>query len=281
MFTDNDTAQSCYHNGTSSSKLLFNLVVRLKKLELNYGLRLHLIHVSGTRMIEQGTDGISRGNMMEGVLTGRQMLAYVPIHLSAVDRDPNLLNWIRGWCGENDLAPLEPQDWLWKGQGLDSVMEFNVDGMAFPTRSRQRVFLWAPPPCIADIALEYLRESIHKRHDAIHIFIVPKLMTYVWRKILLKTCDLSFYLDAGHDCWKSEMHESIMCGIYLPLLHCYPWTLRRSGSVLEMERLLSKLPKSEAGTKGTLLRKFLLLTRRFPSMPERMVRKLLSEKRLR
>jgi hypothetical protein len=59
LFTDNSTAESAFHNGTSSSPTLFGLVVQLKKLQLIYGLRIHLIHVAGTRMIAQGTDGIS------------------------------------------------------------------------------------------------------------------------------------------------------------------------------------------------------------------------------
>ena len=268
FFTDNDAAQNCYHNGTSSSKLLFDLIVRLKKLELNFGLRLHIIHVSGKRMINQGTDGVSRGNMMEGVLTGRKMLTYIPIHLSAIERSNKLLTWVRTWCGNESLTPLSPTDWLWRGQGLGKSVWTNCDGLQFPVRSKEKVFLWSPPPCVADVAIEYLRESIHKRSDAVHIIIIPKLMTYAWRKTLLKMCDCSFYIDAGHDCWPECMYESLLIGVYLPLLNCFPWTLRKSGSVLELERLLSVLPCTEERSKGTLLRKFLLLTRRLQTLPE-------------
>ena len=281
LFTDNEAAQSCYHNGTSTSKLLFGLVVRLRKLELSEGLRLHIIHVSGNRMIAQGTDGVSRGNMMEGVLTGRKMLSYVPIHLAAVDRSQKLLEWVRSWCGQRNITPLSPTEWFWEGQGLGKEAWINCDGQKFPMRSKERVFLWCPPPCIADIAVEMLRESVHRRSDALHIIMIPKLMTFSWRKLLLRSCDLSFYMDPGHMCWPDEMFESVMIGIYLPLLPRYPWTFRRSGSVLEMERLLSKLPGSEERTKGTLLRQFLLFTWRLQSMPERLVRELLQKKRLR
>ena len=281
FFTDNDAAQNCYHNGTSSSKLLFDLIVRLKKLELNFGLRLHIIHVSGKRMINQGTDGVSRGNMMEGVLTGRKMLTYIPIHLSAIERSNKLLTWVRTWCGNESLTPLSPTDWLWRGQGLGKSVWTNCDGLQFPVRSKEKVFLWSPPPCVADVAIEYLRESIHKRSDAVHIIIIPKLMTYAWRKTLLKTCDFSFYIDAGHDCWSECMYESLLIGVYLPLLNCFPWTLRKSGSVLELERLLSVLPCTEERSKGTLLRKFLLLTRRLQTLPECVVRQMLRKKRLR
>jgi len=281
FFTDNDAAQNCYHNGTSSSKTLFELVVRLKKLEINFGLRLHIIHVSGSRMIEQGTDGISRGNMMEGVLSGRKMLSFVPIHLSAIERSKNLLSWVRSWIGDENIKPLSPTDWLWRGQGLGTNTWKNCDGLEFPKRSEERVFLWSPPPCIAEVAIEFLRESIHRRSDCMHIVIIPKLMSYAWRKLLLKTCDFSFYIDPGHECWPEKMHESILFGLYLPLLNCYPWTLKRSKPVLEMERLLSAMPYSQERAKSSLLRKFLLFAWRIRTLPEGVVRQMLSKKRLR
>ena len=37
-------------------------------------LRIQIIHVSGTRMIAQRTDGLSRGPMMEVIMSGEDML---------------------------------------------------------------------------------------------------------------------------------------------------------------------------------------------------------------
>jgi len=50
LFTDNAVAESAFYKGTSSNQGLFNLVLRLRQLELQYSLRLHLLHVSGRRM---------------------------------------------------------------------------------------------------------------------------------------------------------------------------------------------------------------------------------------
>jgi hypothetical protein len=44
-----------------------------------------LVHVAGTQMISQGTDGLSCGMMCEGVLAGRNMLDCIDIARSAVD----------------------------------------------------------------------------------------------------------------------------------------------------------------------------------------------------
>jgi hypothetical protein len=46
MFTDNSTAESAFSNGSSSSEKLFNLVLRLKKIEMEGDLFIHLIHVA-------------------------------------------------------------------------------------------------------------------------------------------------------------------------------------------------------------------------------------------
>jgi len=59
LFTDNSTAESCFHKGGSSSRHLHDLVLRLRKLELDARFTLFVVHVAGTRMIAQGTDGLS------------------------------------------------------------------------------------------------------------------------------------------------------------------------------------------------------------------------------
>ena len=149
--------------------------------------------------------------------------------------------------------------------------------MEFPIVGSEKLFLWALAPAIADVAIEYLRTSIHQRTQYCHLFVCPKLMTYKWRIFLLKTCDLSFYVDAGIDCWDVDMHESVLIAIYLPQLHCFPWTFRKSKSVLEVERTLRQMPSPKTRPQGLVLRKFLKFTRTIPTMPDGLVRKLLSE----
>jgi hypothetical protein len=56
---DNSTAKAAFWKGTSKSRLLFDLVLQLKELELDYDLCLHIIHVSGEKMIAVGTDSLS------------------------------------------------------------------------------------------------------------------------------------------------------------------------------------------------------------------------------
>jgi hypothetical protein len=58
MFTDNSSAENAIWKGTSHSRKLNALILRLRGLEMKTGMILHLVHVSGKRMITQGTDGL-------------------------------------------------------------------------------------------------------------------------------------------------------------------------------------------------------------------------------
>jgi hypothetical protein len=92
LFTDNSTAESCFHKGSLSSKALHDLVVRLKKIELEVEFMLFMVHVVGMRMIAQGTDGLLQGSLLEGVMIGHDMLCFIPLAQGALERQPSLVN---------------------------------------------------------------------------------------------------------------------------------------------------------------------------------------------
>jgi hypothetical protein len=80
----NSTAEAVFLQGTS--KLMFDLVLhQLKELQLEYDLHLHIVHVSGKRMIAKGTDGLSRANHGEGVMLGRDIHWFIPLHLDPIE----------------------------------------------------------------------------------------------------------------------------------------------------------------------------------------------------
>jgi hypothetical protein len=103
IFTDNTTAEAAYWKGTSKSEWLFDLVLRLRFLEINQDLIIHVIHVAGTRMQAQGTDGISRGDKSMGVMQGIPMEEFCPLHKTAFERSPDLKTWLTSAC-----EPLNP-----------------------------------------------------------------------------------------------------------------------------------------------------------------------------
>ena len=67
LCTDSSTIERAYYKDNSSSEKLYELVIHKKLLETRHCCKIYISYVSGKRMIEQGTDEISRGMMDEGV----------------------------------------------------------------------------------------------------------------------------------------------------------------------------------------------------------------------
>ena len=144
IFTDNSVAEAAFYKGNSSSKLLFDLVLRFTILQSNCKMKFHIIHVAGTRMIQQGSDGLSRGNMLEGVMKGDDILSHVPIHKSALNEQDNLEEWIRAWAPDGDNAiVLEPNDWFERGHDIAGYTK-NLDGVVVPA-VKGGTYIWSPP----------------------------------------------------------------------------------------------------------------------------------------
>ena len=267
LFTDNTVAESAFYRGTSASLKLFDLVLRLRKLEMASQFKLHLLHVPGTRMIEQGTDGLSRGNLTEGVMTGKAMRWFVPLDLSALDRVPKVIDWVRSWTQEPNLQPLEPEEWFTKGQDMVGGAK-NVEGVWIP-RFEAGTRLWVPAPAAADVAIEQLRYARHRRQNSMHIFLCPRLCTHTWRKWVFREADFVCEIPPGIiKTWKKAQHEPLILGICFPFIPNRPWKLRRHDSMVVMEREMQKLCKGDGGDTVTLLRKLLLQARRMGSVQE-------------
>ena len=94
LLTDNLVAENAFYKGSSSSEKLFNLILRLRKLELEGDIILHMVHVSRKRMIASGVDALSRGVTAKGVMKGNSLLTYFPFHLGADQRIKSLIPWI-------------------------------------------------------------------------------------------------------------------------------------------------------------------------------------------
>ena len=120
LFTDNSVAEKAFYNGTSTSKLLFDLILEARLIEAKYGCLIRLIHVSGKRMIAQGTDGLSRGNFNEGIMQGKSMMSFVPLAQSAVTRSPTLKGWTESWLEVLGVPIewMEPADWFVRAHGI-------------------------------------------------------------------------------------------------------------------------------------------------------------------
>jgi hypothetical protein len=275
MFTDNSTVESCAVKGSSSSEKLFELVVRLRCLTTEFGIKLHIFHVAGTRMIAQGTDGVSRGFLGAGVMLGESMTSFIPIHLSALERSETLKDWVLDWTNERSNAIfLSPKDWFNVAHDING-WKAGWDGFPRPVLSKGSVIVWSPPPFVADVALTELRKARIKRQLSSHIFICPRLCTSLWIRQLFKASDIVLEIPPGKSFWPSNMHEPLLIGILFPFIRCYPWQLRSTPRMFAMAREVRSMQDGTEVDLRDLLFKFWVQCHRIGHMPTDVVRRML------
>jgi hypothetical protein len=119
------------------------------------------------------------------------MLRYVPLHLTALERQPKVLVWIREWTTQPLLTPFSPEGWYREGQGFSWHAQEPVE---LPDTWRQ----WSPASAAADACLEALNDSRIKRIHINHVVIIPCLMTPNWQKLLLRMADFVFEVPIGN-----------------------------------------------------------------------------------
>lgn len=247
-------------------------MLRLRKVEMSGRLRLQLIHIAGTRMISQGTDGISRGVLTEGVMAGANMLHFVPLHKGVLERQPAALDWVRGWTDQPHLSALSPLEWFTRGHGIEAGAK-NADGVWMPRESSEVWKLWVPAPAAAEVAVEELNTSRHKRTHINHVFIAPHLMTYAWRKRLQKLSDIVFEVPAGaRPFWPKSEHEPLIVGLTLRFSHSRPWQVKQSDRILGMDRELRAMWKDPGHDDRDFLRQLCSLPRVLDTVPDEVVR---------
>lgn len=278
LFTDNSTAEAAYFRGSSKSKLLFDLVLRLRKLEMYQKCKFHLVHVSGKRMIAQGSDGLSRGDFTEGVMRGDAMTSFIPLNETALERSPDLRRWVESWTCGDDLEWLNPEEWFTRGHNLVEVgeegPERNVDGMAIPTYKSGK-FVWTPAPAAAEACLEEIRKARHKHTNSTHLIMIPRLLSPYWRKHLCKVCDIIFLIPPGHPVWSVDMYEPLTVGIVFPFLDHRPWELRGTNYILGMHRHLQGVLKDNNSSDGPILQQLWELPKRLGNLSAELARKML------
>ena len=236
VFTDNFVTESVFYKGAARSCYLHGLVERLKMLQLHGGLFIHVIWIAGTRMIEQGTDGLSRGDLSTGVLAGKDFLSFVPLNRSALELSPKLEAWIQeSLPGRYKWKVLSPAGWYKEGHS---------DGH----------FIWAPPAAIADAVLEQLCEAVISRPWNAHVFICPAHMTYRWRKQLRKVSDLVLTIRVGGSLWPHCLHEPLVFGLTCPLLAYSPWRVKKTGRLAEGRDPMPKVWSQDWKIEGNILR---------------------------
>jgi hypothetical protein len=164
---------------------------------------------------------------------------------------------------------LSPEGWFDEGHGVVGGL-LGVHKVWIPSpEPKNRLHLWAPPPAVADAALEELLKAQHKRTDTFHVVLIPRLMAPRWQRLFNKACDFTFVVSPGAPFWSGDMFEPLHVGAILPFTLHRPWCFKRAPLHVEIGRdLREELLKGECDG-GDALRKLLKLPRTVPPMSER------------
>jgi hypothetical protein len=265
LATDNSTAASAYYKGTTSSEKLQNMVTELRALTLKGNFVLNVFHIAGTRMIQIGIDGLSRGEMQLGALASTPGSA-APLHKTPLERSPALVDWIQQWMG-NNISIAKPHDWFHAAQQAGSEDD------------HREFWIWDLAPAAALYALEELGTARLKRHGTLQgIVLVPALLQHEWRRRLIKVTDVYFTIPAGSiPEWPAAMFEPLTVAVYLPLFRCRPWDWKRVPFLVPMGISLSQMYKESPASTRALLRKFWSATKQVSVVPESLLRGLLQD----
>ena len=258
IFIDNLVADCSYYKGSSSSRALFLLVLRLRKNQMAGDMIIHLIHITGKRMIASGIDGLSIGVYNKEVMSGVPMLNFLPLHLSAYERSLEMIPWIKScWSSSDNLDHHCPNDW---------------DGKVFLKGN----FIWTPSPASGEATLEQLCRNVYLHNQNFHVIFMPRLMTSRWRKQILKVSDLCITIPFDSIVWLESNFEPLILAIFLRFFSLHPWKLKNTKLVRECERNFQEVWKDYFLLGKNLLRELLQSARTLESMPGCLVREVLS-----
>lgn len=165
--TNNKVTKCAIYKETSDSLELLELVIEFYALQMEFSFICIVIHIAQTQMITQGGNGLSRGNMNKGVMSGTNFLLFLPLSETAIKRSPNIIQWIHLWINATNPIFLQPEQWFDRAHnivGNSLVLQYEGDKRYKPN-IKSGVYIWIPPPAAADVALEESRKARIKKQD--------------------------------------------------------------------------------------------------------------------
>lgn len=163
--TDNLVSYYIINSGTSRTPGLLQLALQIKELCLELGCQIEVVHVPGTIMICQGTDGQSRGLWMapERRAEGINQELFHPVAYS-----PQLGEWALEELG------LPPQ----------TLLHLDYMDPQATSQIRGRLTIWTPPPeCGRQVIRTFICSWVQSPNNTSGIFLLPRIMQRQWGRV--------------------------------------------------------------------------------------------------
>jgi hypothetical protein len=89
VFPDNSVFEGTFYKGHSPSPKLNEIILRFRTAERQSDCIIHVLHIAGTHMKVLGIDGLSRGDIMEGMMQLGNDTAF--------ERSARVHEWVNSW----------------------------------------------------------------------------------------------------------------------------------------------------------------------------------------
>jgi hypothetical protein len=178
-FTDNSTAYWICNKGSSRNPTLHRLLEDIRSLEVQVGCHLEVIHVPGLIMIQEGTDGLSRGLWVtpwhsslprETILEG--IFAPLPYNQDLIHH--YVTEVLSQFHQEYQEIPFPPGYPGWEAQSWEVPPHLlNLMG---------RFTVWFPPPELARQIITLLLEAYMEQPlSTAGLLFIPRIVSGCWR----------------------------------------------------------------------------------------------------
>lgn len=165
-FTDNLVTYWIAESGSSSTERLHAQIEEIKHLESELGIQLQVVHVPGLVMIEQGTDGLSRGVWISAMhhhhLTQKEITSAI---FDPLPYDSDLMDRV--------VQSVRP--------GAPAHFHYPWNSAWDARKCFHKTSVWFPPPEIARQVILFVLESwCEVPRTTAAIFIVPRIIPAFW-----------------------------------------------------------------------------------------------------
>ena len=117
MLMENMLFEGYFYKTNSASTYLHIITLRLHENDIRDDIIVYVIHVVGTLMKELGINNLSRGDLLEGVMSRKDPLEILPMDIGALDRVFEIEKRIRDWWGFKPLIKLYNVGWFTQRNG--------------------------------------------------------------------------------------------------------------------------------------------------------------------
>lgn len=210
-FTDNMVTYFILRDGASRIAALHALVVEIRRLELTMDVFLEVVHVPGLAMIDQGTDGLSRGIWATSLHARAPHYLLTAAVFAPVIPTPPIHEFLKQLVGHTSL-----RNPAWTPMDFSQLWD--------PNSWLDVTSVWFPPPELgAELISRVLETWVERPLSTAAVFVIPRILQSSWMGLSRHVRVIGEY--RPHDMPPQEPTPLLPVPIVVLFLPCFHRTL--------------------------------------------------------